>query len=116
MGRKPPSEIVESIVLSADEAGHRIAQPRLDIGNPGASAIDIRRQYLGPQACRRDIEAVSRDPEVAFGGEAKPLGSIVQALRRRTQKILRIGEPARQPGQVQPALVEEPSEAARETA
>ena len=45
------------------------------------------------------------------GGEPQPLGAVVEALRCRPEQVLRIGEPAPQPGEMQPPLVEQPREA-----
>jgi len=48
MGGEPPGEIVERLVVPADQAGRRGAKPRLDLGDTGATAIEIRGQHLGP--------------------------------------------------------------------
>ena len=63
-------------------------------------------QPLGPQTCSGQIETVSGRPEVALGSEPQPLCAIVETLRRGADQIPRIREPARQPREVQPSLIE----------
>jgi len=43
MGRKTPGEIVERVVAAVEKSRHCIAQPRLDIGDAGAGAVEIGR-------------------------------------------------------------------------
>ena len=62
MGGEPAGEIVDLVVAAADEAGHRAMQARLGFGEAIASARDIGRQYLGPQAGRCEIEPLPCRP------------------------------------------------------
>ena len=100
MGGEAPGEIVSGLMFSGDSARDRGAQPRLGLGDPGASTIDIGRQHLGPQSRCGQIKAVTGGSQVVLGGQPQPLGAVVEALRCGPEQILRIGEPACQPGEM----------------
>src|SRR5262249_5442708 len=48
VGREPPGEIVERVVVAVEKSRHRVTQPRFDICDASAGAVEIGRQYRRP--------------------------------------------------------------------
>jgi hypothetical protein len=104
MGCQPSGEIVERVVVSIDKPSHGGAKARLDLADSSAGPIEIGRQYRRPQPSPGEIEAMARRPQALVGGEPQALGAVVEALCRGTDQVLRIGQAAREPGEMQPTL------------
>src|SRR5262249_7820358 len=111
VGREPPGEIVERVVVAVEKSRHRVTQPRFDICDASAGAVEIGRQYRRPQSCSGQFQVVLRCPQQAIGSEPQPLGAVIQTLRCGTDQVVRIGKTAGERGEMQPALVKEPGQA-----
>jgi hypothetical protein len=111
MGREPPGEIVERVVVAVEKSRHRVTQPRFDICDASAGAGEIGRQHRRPQSCSGQVQAVLCCPQQSVGGEPQPLGTVIQTLSCGTDQVVRIGKTAGERGEMQPALVKEPGKA-----
>ena len=50
-------------------------------------------------------------PQAPISGQPQPLGAVVETLRGRSDQVVRVGKPAREPSEVQPVLAEQPRKA-----
>ncbi|OLE34668.1 MAG: hypothetical protein AUG47_00580 [Alphaproteobacteria bacterium 13_1_20CM_3_64_12] len=86
----------------------------LDVVEPVAGTADISGKRRGAQPRRGKLKPLAGAGEAGGDRKAQPLGPVIEPLRRGAEQILRIGQAARQPGEVLPVTREQPRKAARE--
>ena len=105
VGREAPGEIVDEIAAAADRRA-----PSLRRAGRLTSPIRARARArsAASTAGRSPAEARSRRwraaAQVPIGGKPQPLGAVVEPLRGVADQVLRVGEPAREAREMQPAL------------